>query len=173
MTKNYRTTLLTKRFRLSEEEKVFLKSITISSFMQRIYIVYLKLTVNKIGSYFHLLVAGIKLEKFVFDVFCFTDKFVVWECKREEEFSPLKNADGAAKDTPLTARTDLFQLHKAYFENAGGKIHANNQSEDSVVQVEISPLLSYAGENLTERAKGKVYTTRQLLIDVSNDQCID
>ena len=136
-------------------------------------IVYLKFTANKIESYFYLLVAGIKLEKFVFDVFCFTDKFVVWECKREEEFSPLKNADGAAKDTPLTARTDLFQLHKAYFENAGGKICPNNQSEDSVVQVEISPLLSYAGENLTERAKGKVYTTRQLLIDVSNDQCID
>jgi len=118
-------------------------------------------------------VAGIKLEKFVFDVFCFTDKFVVWECKREEEFSPLKNADGAAKDTPLTARTDLFKLHKTYFENAGGKINSSSQNEDDVVECEISPLLSYAGENLSKRAEGKVYTAKQVLIDVSGDKCLD
>lgn len=119
--------------------------------------------------------AGIKLEKFVFDVFCFTDNFVVWECKREEEFSPLKNADGAPKDTPLTARTDLFRLHKRYFENAGGKIIPNfpteengehKENENIVVRCEISPLVSYAGENLIEKAKGKVYTTNVLLLDV-------
>ena len=119
--------------------------------------------------------AGIKLEKFVFDVFCFTDNFVVWECNREEEFSPLKNADGAAKDTPLTARTDLFRLHKRYFENAGGKIIPNATTEDNgeqkgneptLVHFEISPLVSYAGENLDEKAKGKVYKTNMLLIDV-------
>ena len=122
---------------------------------------------------FFSLVAGIKLEKFVFDVFCFTDKFVVWECNREEEFSPLKNADGAAKDTPLTARTDLFKLHKTYFENAGGKINSTSQNEDDVVECEISPLLSYAGENLSKRAEGKVYTAKQVLIDVSGDKCLD
>ena len=119
--------------------------------------------------------AGIKLEKFVFDVFCFTKAFVVWECKREEEFSPLKNADGAAKDTPLTARTDLFRLHKSYFESAGGKIipkpryeengTENGNESSTEVRCEISPLVSYAGENLSETAKDKVYTTNMLLID--------
>ena len=118
--------------------------------------------------------AGIKLEKFVFDVFCFTNNFVVWECNRDEEFSPLKNADGAAKDTPLTARTDLFRLHKRYFENAGGQIISNTRSEEYgahegnkiTVRIEISPLVSYAGENLEEKANGKVYTTNMLLIDL-------
>ena len=112
--------------------------------------------------------AGIKLEKFVFDVFCFTKAFVVWECKREEEFSPLKNADGAAKDTPLTARTDLFRLHKSYFESAGGKIIPNPQNEENghesstEVRCEISPLVSYAGENLFDKARDKIYTTNTL-----------
>ena len=123
-----------------------------------------------------------KLEKFVFDVFCFTDNFVVWECKREEEFSPLKNADGAAKDTPLTARMDLFRLHKCYFENAGGKIvpktssegnGERDENEENVVQCEISPLLSYAGENLSETAKDKVYTTNMLLIDVNGPPVLE
>lgn len=100
---------------------------------------------------------GIKIEKFVFDVFQFTDKFVTWEVPRNSEFSALKNADSAKKDCPTTARKDLLRLHKTYIENAGGIVKDG-------VDIEISPLLSYAGENIESKVKGKKFDTTTILL---------
>lgn len=92
---------------------------------------------------------GIKMEKFVFDVFPFAENLVVWEVNREDEFSALKNPDSSGKDCPSTARKDLFTLHKQFIQQAGGEITG------SPVVCEISPLLSYAGEGLKELVEGK------------------
>ncbi|XP_014239928.1 UDP-N-acetylhexosamine pyrophosphorylase-like protein 1 [Cimex lectularius] len=97
---------------------------------------------------------GIKLEKFVFDVFQFSDNLVVWEVDREEEFSAVKNGEGAAKDTPITARKDVFALHRKLVERAGGRFDTQGP-----VVVEISPLLSYAGEELERIVKGKTFSS--------------
>ncbi|KAM7354221.1 UDP-N-acetylglucosamine pyrophosphorylase mmy isoform 1-T3 [Cochliomyia hominivorax] len=94
---------------------------------------------------------GIKIEKFVFDVFEFTQKFVAMEVPRDEEFSALKNADSAGKDCPSTAKADLYRLHKKFIEAAGGIVHGE--------ECEISPFVSYAGENLTALVQGKSFTT--------------
>lgn len=130
---------------------------------------------------------GIKMEKFVFDVFQFAadDKFAVWECVREEEFAPLKNAEGASDFTPTCCRNALYALHQKYVLNAGGvlinqegrrlskmispaspkevnnNLNNNVDKNDSgdveakVVVCEISPLVSYAGEGLEKIVKGK------------------
>jgi UDP-N-acetylglucosamine/UDP-N-acetylgalactosamine diphosphorylase len=123
-------------------------------------------------------VNGVKLEKFVFDVFEFAPGFAVWEVLREAEFSPLKNADGAAKDTPTTSRDALLDLHHRWVLKAGGRFlrqdgshisdipsdrdnnningdsHAQDCEETPIV-CEISPLVSYDGEGLEERVRSK------------------
>ncbi|XP_037958242.1 UDP-N-acetylhexosamine pyrophosphorylase [Teleopsis dalmanni] len=104
---------------------------------------------------------GIKIEKFVFDVFEFARKFVAMEVPRDEEFSALKNPDSAGKDCPCTARADLHRLHKKYIELAGGILHGN--------ECEISPFISYAGENLATLVDGKSFTS-PLYLRSSRDQ---
>jgi UDP-N-acetylglucosamine/UDP-N-acetylgalactosamine diphosphorylase len=93
---------------------------------------------------------GMKLEMFVFDVFPFTERFSVLEVERQEEFSPLKNAPGTGADDPETSCRDLLAQHKRFLEKAGASV-----AED--VKIEISPLVSYAGEGL-ESLKGKRFT---------------
>lgn len=92
---------------------------------------------------------GMKLEMFVFDVFPYTERFAVLEVERNEEFSPLKNAPGTGSDDPETSRRDLLAQHQRFLVHAGAKVQEG-------VEIEISPLVSYAGEGL-ESVKGKVF----------------
>uniref|UniRef100_A0ACB8EZR0 UDP-N-acetylhexosamine pyrophosphorylase-like protein 1 n=1 Tax=Sphaerodactylus townsendi TaxID=933632 RepID=A0ACB8EZR0_9SAUR len=117
---------------------------------------------------------GIKLEKFVFDVFQFSKNFVAFEVPREDEFSPLKNADTANKDTPTTTRQALLFQHYRWAVKAGATfVEANGQripekyslseDEESPVVCEISPLVSYFGEGLDAYLKAKILQSPFLL----------
>jgi UDP-N-acetylglucosamine/UDP-N-acetylgalactosamine diphosphorylase len=129
---------------------------------------------------------GVKMEKFVFDVFQFAEKFAVLEVLREEEFSPLKNALGADKDTPATARAALLDLHYrqvlaagAVFVDEDGRRLPLIPHRDSTIDrqelgkrgshgnggvvCEVSPLLSYNGEGLEKVCKGRQFKSPLLL----------
>ncbi len=54
---------------------------------------------------------GIKLELFIFDSFPLAERCALLEVRREDEFAPVKNAPGAAADSPDTARAATLALH--------------------------------------------------------------
>ena len=80
---------------------------------------------------------GVKLEKFVFDVFQFSKyvymyipvtmvmvghcrSFAALQVLREDEFSPLKNGPSSDRDCPSTAKASLCELHYRHILAAGG-----------------------------------------------------
>lgn len=94
---------------------------------------------------------GIKLEQFVFDVFprLELDKFACMEVKREDEFSPLKNARGTGEDDPDTSKSDILQQGKRFVESAGAIVVSE---DDDNTGVEVSPLISYVSYDLSQPA---------------------
>lgn len=99
---------------------------------------------------------GVKLERFVFDVFGHSKAFSVLQVDRVDEFSPLKNGPGAGVDCPETSRTDILSQAERFIRNAGGD-YLNKQ-----IEVEVSPLLSYGGENL-DSVSGKIIKKSSIL----------
>jgi UDP-N-acetylglucosamine/UDP-N-acetylgalactosamine diphosphorylase len=86
---------------------------------------------------------GVKMEMFVFDVFPFADlqHTYAFQVRRDEEFSPVKNAPGASACTAQTACQDVFALHARWLRAAGAVVDENSQ-------VELSAAISYAGEGM-------------------------
>jgi len=92
---------------------------------------------------------GIKLECFIFDVFGLAKKMSILEGPRDEEFSPVKNAPGKPKDSPDSARAMLTAQNIKWCERAGVTVIPGDG------QLEISPFVTYRGENL-EKIKGPI-----------------
>eukprot|EP01062_Namystynia_karyoxenos_P009692 TRINITY_DN13426_c0_g1_i2.p1 TRINITY_DN13426_c0_g1~~TRINITY_DN13426_c0_g1_i2.p1 ORF type:complete len:488 (+),score=166.61 TRINITY_DN13426_c0_g1_i2:84-1547(+) len=98
-------------------------------------------------------VPGCKLEGFIFDVFAVSRQFRMLQVDRAAEFSAIKNASDSGKpDSPVTALAMLSRLHRKWLRDAGAAIPPDD-AEGSGVACEISPLVSYRGEDLAEHAK--------------------
>ena len=85
---------------------------------------------------------AVKLEQFVFDAIPLAERPLVLTTDRAEEFSPVKNAEGAA--SPATCRRDQIRRAARWLAAVGVKVPV-----DAVV--EISPLYAADEEQLRRR----------------------
>jgi len=90
---------------------------------------------------------AVKLEQFVFDAIPLANNPMVYETDRAEEFSPVKNAEGA--DSPATSRRDQVRRAARWLAAAGIQVPMNG--EDPAVTIEISPLYAVTEKQLREK----------------------
>ena len=82
---------------------------------------------------------GIKFELFVFDALPFAQNPVVIETSREDEFSPVKNAEGT--DSPQTCRDDQVRQFTRWAKAAGAAIETDDTGLPSF-SFEVAPLFA-------------------------------
>ncbi|UUO07487.1 UDPGP type 1 family protein [Blastopirellula sp. J2-11] len=90
---------------------------------------------------------GVKFERFIFDLLPHAKNAIVVEILPSTTFAPVKNADGAASDTPSAARAALTAFYGKWLMEAGVSV-------ESGVPVEISPLFALDSEELKSKAEG-------------------
>lgn len=90
---------------------------------------------------------GVKFEMFVFDAVPFAKNPVVIETRREDDFSPVKNATGV--DSPQSCRDDQLRQFGRWLR-AGGAPLATDASGRPLVAIEVSPLFGYDEDSFAD-----------------------
>jgi UDP-N-acetylglucosamine/UDP-N-acetylgalactosamine diphosphorylase len=93
-----------------------------------------------------------KFERFIFDLMPLAQRAIVVEVHPATSFAPVKNAPGAASDTPELAQAQMVQLHTAWLQQAGVRV-------DEGVPVEISPLYALDAQTLAQRIEPDLHVT--------------
>ncbi len=88
---------------------------------------------------------AIKFERFIFDLMPAARNAIVVEVDPASAFAPLKNASGAAADTPESVKAQISDLHRQWLREAGVEVADG-------IAVEISPSFALDAEEL----RGKV-----------------
>lgn len=90
---------------------------------------------------------GIKFELFVFDALPFARKPLVIETRRQDDFSPVKNAEGL--DSPQTCRDDQLRQFARWAKSVGADV-AVDEAGSPTVAFEVSPLFGYDEPSFAE-----------------------
>jgi len=91
---------------------------------------------------------AIKLETFIFDAMSMADKTVILETRRNEEFSPIKNAEGL--DSPVTSLHSQVRRAAGWLEAAGVELPLDADGQVAAA-IEISPLFADSAEELAAK----------------------
>lgn len=84
------------------------------------------------------------LETSMLDYFAYTDRAVALQVAREKEFAPVREHKGP--HSAEAARQALHSLHYSWVLSIGATVSHDPANPDDLL--EVSPLLSYDGENL-------------------------
>lgn len=87
---------------------------------------------------------AVKFERFIFDLLPIAENAIVVESRASEAFAPVKNADGAASDTPAHAKSAMVAHDRALLSAAGADVVAD-------VDVEVSPLFALDAEEAARK----------------------
>lgn len=88
---------------------------------------------------------GVKLETFVFDALPLSDKSIILETLRDQEFAPVKNAEGV--DSPEVTRKMMTARAAKWLEAAGVNIPKTPDGQIDCV-IEMSPLFAIDPEDV-------------------------
>ena len=91
-------------------------------------------------------IPGVKFETFVFDALGATANSVTLEVRREEEFAPVKNAEGS--DSPASCRLALTESFGRMLEAAGLDLPERNP--DGTLPLEVDPRVAENVEQFCE-----------------------
>lgn len=89
---------------------------------------------------------AIKLESFIFDAVPLAARSLILETAREEEFAPIKNADG--EDSPATSARAQSNRAARWLEECGVTIDRNARDGGYDATIELSPLTALDAEQL-------------------------
>jgi UDP-N-acetylglucosamine/UDP-N-acetylgalactosamine diphosphorylase len=94
---------------------------------------------------------GIKLESFIFDALPMTERSVILEIERSEQFAPTKNATGP--DSVETTRQMMIDRAAKWLESAGVKVPPNRHGSPDCI-LEIAPSFALAPEDIEPKRDG-------------------
>jgi UDP-N-acetylglucosamine/UDP-N-acetylgalactosamine diphosphorylase len=100
-----------------------------------------------------------KFEMFIFDALKHAGKSIIMEVIREDEFSPVKNAEG--EDSPDTAKQSMINMFGRWLQDVGVKIQ-KDEAGNVKGAIEISPLYALNAEELKEKIDQKIVFTGEL-----------
>jgi len=91
---------------------------------------------------------AVKFEAFIFDALPMAERTMTLEVSREEQFSPIKNADG--DNSPATCRRDLVREYARWLRATGMEVPRGPNGEPSF-PIEIDPRLALDPDELASR----------------------
>ncbi len=91
---------------------------------------------------------AIKMEAFIFDAVPIARQPMVYETRRDEEFAPIKNADG--EDSAATSRRAQSERAARWLESCGIDIPRDDEDGECAATIELSPLTALDAVELAQ-----------------------